>query len=459
MDEGMTDLAFVDAQLASTETAAPAGAATSEGGNDGKPTTDAGASSASATDATGSGDSDNGAGNEPPAGESAAADDGAAKGDEGKEDDEISDLIEDLSVTALNKKLEANPALKTALDADPATRNLVFSAIRRSAKLDQFEQIFTNPETARFTLDTANEMVEFDRLFNSADAKDAQAFIEALHYNSLEKDDQGNLRTDANGRPISTGAYERIMGTYRQHMWSDMERIAVGTNDDELKAAIALIKERIEGVQSSTPAQASSNGGPAELPDDVKIKLRELDEFKRKERESQATSQTNFAKEVNTEVASRLSDEVKKLVANITKRGNIALSDYELQNVVRDSVETVRKNLKGNPAYSNMVGTLMKSGDKTKVINHVVASAKQSLPRIVAAHISTATKGKVTTAQARTQKIDSQIGRKEPETTGGVTKSQSLPDIKQVLAEATKKKGKPLTELEEVDLYLANSGQ
>lgn len=456
MDE-MNDMAFVDSQLGDTA-AGEAAPVTNDVDPAATVVDPAGAGTADVVTDPGSG-GDNEPAGEPPAEDQSAQGDAPKEG-EGEGEPPLDELLEDLSVGALNKKLEANPTLKAELEKDPATRNLVFSALRRSAKLDQFEQIFTNPETAKFTLDTANEMIEFDRLFRSEDTQDAQGFLQALQYNSWSKDEQGNILTDANGQPVSTGAYERIMGTYRNAVWDFIEQKAKDTSDDELGEAVRIIKEKIEGVSSGKTAAAPVKEGEPELPASVKARLQRLDELERRDKESQTTSQQEFIKGVNTDINAKLTDEVKKLVEGIAKRSNVVLSDYERKNIVRDSIDTIRKNLNGNPAYKNMITTLIASGVKTadgrqKIVNYAVASAKQSLPRVVAGHVSTATKSVVSTAQARKAKIDTQVNRREVQTTGSAsTKSQASPDAKSIVAAAAKAKGKPLTELEEVNALL-----
>lgn len=367
------------------------------------------------------------------------------------------DPLEDLSTAALNKKLDANPELKKALESDPATRNLVYTALRRAAKLEPYEQLFTNPETAKFTLDTANEMVEFDRMFRSESADDNTNFLRALQFNSYKRDDSGNVITGANG-PVSTGAYERIMSTYRSYLWNEVDAMAKNAGDDELAEAVRIIREKVEH-QAPAPGAQTQGNGQDDLPANVRADLQRLAEFERKDRESVQTSAQTFTKEINTEIGSKLEEEIKGIITRITERNKVAVSDYVKQNIVRDAVDAVKKNVGENVAYRNMLSTLMQTTGRNaegraKVVQFALGSIKQTLPKIVASTFSNATKGVIASNVTRQDKIDKQTGRKEARTSGGV-RSQALPDIKQVIADATKAKGRPLSDMEIVDLQLA----
>lgn len=375
-------------------------------------------------------------------------------------DENFEDQLEDLSITALNKKLEANPALKEALEKDPSTKNIVFTALRRAAKLDQYEGIFTNPETAKFTLETANQMVEFDRTFRSTDPKDSEQFLSSLQFNSFQRDELGNVITDAAGNPQSTGAYERVMGTYRSFLWDAIDKKATATDDPELAEAVKIIREKIEGQTAG--AQPAAKEDRSTLPADVQARLKRLDDLERVNTESERSTVQTFATNVNTDITTKLTAEVNALITNITKRDNVAISDYVKKNIVRDAVESVRKNVGENQAYKNMLSTLMQSTARNaegqaKIVKFAISSIKQTLPKIVAATISNATKSVVADATTRQTKINTQAQRQEPRTTGGVARSQALPDIKSVIAEATQKakaEGKTLSEYDIAELAM-----
>lgn len=452
-----SDLAFVDAALAAPADGVSAPAETVDPGNGSDSAVDDGGAVETTLN-------DDGTPKETPqAAEEGAEEKPAVEGEEAKpapETEPEEDLtIEDLSVTALNKKLETNPELKKALESDPATKNLVYTALRRAAKVDKYEEMFTNPETAKFTLDTANEMVEFDRTFRSEDPKDQEQFLRALQFNSFQRDESGNVIVGQNGQPVSTGAYERLVGTYRNFLWNEVDQMAKAAGDEELAEAVRIIREKVEHVAPSGERSVAAGEEDSQLPENVRRDLQRLREYEQRDKTTSAESAQTFTKGINEDITTKLTEDIKTIIANVVSRNKVAISDYVQKNIIRDSIDTVKRNIGDNVAYKNMLSTLMQTTSRNadgraKIVNFALGSIKQTLPRIVAATITGATQGVVASNAQKQEKIDKQAGRKEPTTTGGV-KGPALPDIKTVVAEATKKKGRPLSDLELADAILS----
>lgn len=260
----------------------------------------------------------------------------------------------------LNAKINANPALKAAIEADPDLKNSLFAASRLAAETASFKEVFANAEEAKVAAAGNQEFAALSDLVTSIDKpEDAQGFYARLMELSILHDEDGNPILDkASGKPISDGTVGRLIhhtgALFLNHFGSEAEV----KNDPELAAAVDILRARAFG---SGPAPTTE-----EMTEEQRAKATELDARETALKEQAKAVEQAKVKEFNQSVTSGIDlstdAEITKLLArtDIPEKDRADLADKIRQGVYELIVQ--------NPQFRNEQDALMRRpmGDKTR---------------------------------------------------------------------------------------------
>lgn len=398
----------------------------------------------------------------------------AAKADEveepvaAKPTDEADDDVEadatNLSVSSLKTKISKSPELKTLMDKDPTFRNQVFQTARRAERANQYDELFQTPALAKEIKDAAEDQYQTRQLF---EGEDSTKFLQKLIFNSLERGEDGKVKLDEVGRPISTGAYERHMRVYRDNVWGSIDNVAKkvgdkvvnGVSGDEIREALRIVKMIVGDAQDGGEAAAESEDA---MPTQWKAELDRLRKLESDVKATTTTSVADFKSQVDTATHEMLVTDVKNLFAKRLPAG-VAYSDYIKNVIVNDTVNEIEKMAKGNMAHQDVLSRGLRGAARTtdgvkKLVGIQQSFAKELIPRILAKVMTQATPGVVSQNATKHKTITAQNGRREVATSGGVS-NPARPDAKlaaQTAIANAKKSGKPLSDMELVEAVVAS---
>ena len=163
----------------------------------------------------------------------------------------------------LSAKIEANPALKAALDQN--TRNEIMANARLAARTAEYEKHFASPAEAAIAVETAQSYANFSEAFNLVNQdieKGTTAFINKLIEGSALRDDNGELMRDDKGIILTDGTASKFLTTVGKR-WLALNVVrkveALAANGDEnVKAALDLVMESV-GLLPSTAAKTTES--------------------------------------------------------------------------------------------------------------------------------------------------------------------------------------------------------
>lgn len=380
----------------------------------------------------------------------------------------IVDLGENLTIKSLNEKARSSPEFKALLDKDPAFKNQLFYSARMNERASQYDELFQTPALAREAHAAANDHYETRELL----ATDQGEFLKKLFVDTIEKDAQGNLMRDANGRYQTSGHYEKAMAMHREAFYGQIAEFAKSLGDGTLTGTDIPANDLVEAVKIFQAIEHYFGFGPApsgavrpaqaaqpnsSLPAEVQAQLKELEQIKSSQAQSSKQSLESFTTQVTDKVSKALESDIK---ANLDLRlpKNAAFSDYTKNAIVRDALTEVNRIVKANRAHSEVLNRTLKSVTRDeagiqKVIDLERAHAREIYPRILAKLLSANTQSIVTANQAGRDKVTQQLNRREVATSGGVS-TPPRQDVRvraqEIEAEA-KRNGKRLSDLDLVN--------
>jgi hypothetical protein len=358
---------------------------------------------------------------------------------------------EDISIAKINQYIKEIPELKQAFDKNPSVRNSFYAMARRSSRLSEYQEILPSPEAAKFAAQNSEAMVSLNEAFFSEDPQVNGSFWQALYDNSLLKDPTtGEVVVDKQtGQPISTGAYERVTGAYRQALYADLESIAGRiTNPEEaqkLKDAIDVIGQVTGDIKKANPVQQ-------QLPDDIKQRLSKADQLEQQLKQQQQQQMDEHARLTTSTIVSTIKDDITGHVDRMVKANSIALTAYEQKNVVNDIFKELDRLASENRQYQLHFDSLSKRAPLTEagrksLVAEARKFAKDNLASVTLKVIREATTSTVQkTNDANTKRVE-QASKKEPKTSGGAPNTgNSHQSVKEKAAAMQKQLGRRLTQ-------------
>lgn len=377
-----------------------------------------------------------------------------------------------LSIASLNKVIEKTPELKAALEKDPGLKKQLFQNARRSERANQYDELFATPALAKEAKTAADAFYETRQLF---EGDDSTKFLQKLVYDSLEKDENGAIKHDSFGRPLSTGAYERHMATYRQNWHGVMEDIgknliAQGKMVDDISGqdvieALRILRivsgENTAGESAQGNVKTATAAGEETLPAHIRQELEEGRRARASAQQAQATTIEQFRGNVAKATHAALETDVRNLLVKRLPK-DAALTDYMKDVIVNDTVSSIERLTKANAVHQDLVTRAVRFATRDdagikKVVAQEQAFAKELLSRELAKVLSRATPGVVQQNASTHSKVQAQATRKEVATSGGVS-TPSHPDARkatEAAVAAARKEGKVLSDMDIVDMAMA----
>ncbi|HEY6352002.1 MAG TPA: hypothetical protein VI636_21615 [Candidatus Angelobacter sp.] len=140
-----------------------------------------------------------------------------------------------LSSQGLNDKINANTALKQALEADQPLRNAIFRNARLASEAAGYKEIFPDLDSARYAADQAASFAGLDYAFlNAGSRQGAEQFLGRWAQMAMLTDENGNVLRDQGGNPRMHSAWSSV----NQHIFGSqldfVRRNAERTGDHEL---------------------------------------------------------------------------------------------------------------------------------------------------------------------------------------------------------------------------------
>jgi len=360
---------------------------------------------------------------------------------------------EDISIAKINQYIKEIPELKQAFDKNPSVRNSFYAMARRSSKLSEFQAIIPSPEAAKFAAQNSEAMIQLNDSFFSEDPQENGSFWQALYDNSLLKDPAtGQVVIDkTTGQPISTGAYERVTGAYRQALYSDLENLAgrIQNTDEQTKLleAIKLIGEFTGDIKKTSPQQQ-------QLPEDIKQRLSRAEQIENQYKQQQTQQAQEFGQQTTQAIVSTITDDISNHVKRMVEQNAIALTPYEQKNVVNDIFKEVDRLASENRQYQLHFDSLSKRAPLTEagrksLVTEARKFAKDNLPSVALKIIREATSSTVQKTQDASAKRADQASKKEVKTTGGAPNmGNSQQTVKDKAAAMRAQLKRPLTQEE-----------
>lgn len=266
-----------------------------------------------------------------PAGEHQAEDDGYVFDEDGF-----------VGARDLAAQIDANPALKAALDPD--TRNTIMANARRAERLAPYEEIFASPEEAKIVSQTAQTHAGFVEAFNllaTDPAKGTDEVVRKLIEAGARRDEEGNILKDEHGRPKTNGIAGRLFDQlFQRGLTNKIIKKVEALGDEAVTAALDLVMERV-GLRPSTAGE-DQHQDPAIAAERTALAA-ERAEIAR-QRESQTQEQKKqYSDSLNAEFASIYEAETGKLLTLATGLDPLTKTSVE-QRLEKDIRAAIRRN-------------------------------------------------------------------------------------------------------------------
>lgn len=372
---------------------------------------------------------------------------------------------EPLTVKALNDKLGKNPEFKTALDKDPGLRNLLYATARQAEQSKQFKEIFQTPAMAKTALELANKHIEFE---NTVSGGKPEQVLDGLYGMTAMRDANGEIDYNQPNPQYAAAITHYREGNLWPHVASLVERIPaegirIGSElvkAEDLRDALAIVATALgDKVDLKSPYAGSAASAPKDnkLDPETQGRLDRLDQLEQKDRDASARQAEEYNTSIRTGIGESVTTAAKGYLDNLIKsRPNAAITDYIKSTIIEKAVAEVYELAKNDQAYKAHINFLFKSSKKDeegrkKIVAEATKYAKERLPRVIANHISQASKGVIAGQQQKLDKITKQKERTEVQGNGGVASPSRLDPAKRVEEFIKTNKRKP-TDLEILNL-------
>ncbi len=338
--------------------------------------------------------------------------------DDADEDNEPAqlDLAADdvFSPRELNDRINANPALKQALEADPELRNSMFRNARLAHDANRYRELFPDVESAKYAMENAASFRQLDDMFlNAVTPQGATQFLQHWAGMSMLRDEQGNPVVE-NGVPQLHPAFHGFLEHINQRQMDFIRQQAEREGDQELIAALDTVRER---------TSASSQPQDHELPPHLRAAAQNLQrreqELNRQQLAQQKAAESAFDLSVGKEAQSK----IDSLINPVLEKA--ALSDFVRQ-TAREKIDTaILETLNRNKFFQARMAELARyprlAESRQQRINLIMSHVQSLAGPVVRQVLKEASAPVIARQQERQQKIESQVARSrsEPRSTAG----------------------------------------
>lgn len=352
-----------------------------------------------------------------------------------------------------------HPALKQALEADPALQASLGEAAQSVTDLAGFREVFPSLDEARKAAGHAAALTTFDELyFNESPDASKQLLLHLYENQFLRDPDTGDFVSDDKGQRISSGAYERLTGTYREILFAHMTEQAAAEGDQELQGAVETLRSRLEGRgegKKSGKPTAKAEQTPAaddkpELPTDVQARLRRLDEIERQQADHEQRTWHDYYQSVGQAVEQAVRADIEQAL------GQAALPAYMRGKLVEDILADLNKQAGDDASYQNRVQSLLRASGRSEPARQRIVAAARSHARnriapVAQRHLNQAVQDLRQEQEERASKVREQQKRVEVKSSGSAPPPVRRSDSERIRS-AEQKLGRRLSDREILDL-------
>jgi len=249
----------------------------------------------------------------------------------------------------LQAKLKANPELQAALDKDPDLKNSLFAASRLAQKAAQYDEIVGTPEEATAAVAASQQFADLSGRFSSIRDRDTYKHaIEGLIAATTLYDDAGQpLMRD--GKPVTDGTVGRLIEQNFGAGLDYWDSVASSSNDDELQAAVEILKARAFGGAAS-----AKEGFTEEQQRQAEELKQEREQLNTEKFAAETEKQTAFDGRVNARVESVVTKAIDSRVAMV----EVDASDKA--DLTRRITEKLYTRISENASYQNALDPLLR---------------------------------------------------------------------------------------------------
>lgn len=273
----------------------------------------------------------------------------------------------------LAAKIEANPALKAALDAD--TRNEIMANARLAARTAEYEKHFASPVEAQIALESSQAYANFAEAFNSVNQdaeKGTTSFIMKLIEGAALRDDNGEIVRNEKGHTVEDGTASKLLTTIGKR-WLNTNVIKkiedlAAKGDENVKAALDFVMESV-GLLPSTADKTDTD--PA-----LTARKAELDAQEARIRQERETSTQTAQKEYKVALQGDLQSLYETESGKIMALAN-GLDDFTKSAVSSQIATDFKAAIAKNVAYQTKKNQIRQRPMSAKRRADEIAHAKQ----------------------------------------------------------------------------------
>lgn len=351
--------------------------------------------------------------------------------------------VEPVRVAQMREAIEADPAIKAALEANPKLRNMVYANARRAETLTKFQEHIKTPELARMAKEAAEDLGTYESEYLGGKPEGFDSVLDKMYRAQCKRDDQGNFLKDADGNLVSSGKYEAFLQNYRtQHFWPGLQEYvsndrgkqvleAAELEGDDVLHAVGVLKKFLGDPDGGTPVKTAAtqpnNEKYANYSADDRKKLEEYDRLKLQEANKGQEAGKQYSKDVTTEISTSVKGFLGKRVEKLAP----ALSEAVRKRIIDDAYSEIDQIAKADKLYRSAANTFFKdrSADgRKKVTAHAMEYAQEIAGPIVQRLVKEFAQPAIQSSTERAAKIEKQAEKTEPKSAGGVNEPSRQDD-------------------------------
>ncbi|MHB8734385.1 MAG: hypothetical protein ACYC6M_03685 [Terriglobales bacterium] len=360
------------------------------------------------------------------------------------------EAAEPLTVAAatLQGLLAAHAPLAQAVEGDPQLKSFLDLAVERSVALEAYQQVAPTLEQAREAVATSAEMTQYRA---ALDGERPEEFLNLLY--------QGQLTVDPETqKPVSSGAYERVMQYAHQLLLDRLEARATQQRDDKLLESVQTIRAGLGWARPVTPGKVDAgevSAAAAALPPAVR---QELERARRTQHELETLRQERSAEQAERsaqyydEVAGQVAGELRGFVGGLL--GPTGFSDYVKEKIAQDFIRDVAVRADRDRAHRAAMEEIARGGltpeTRQRLVTRAQSWARQNGREILEPILRKAGAALKQQQQEREAR-QSQAQRPEPSAGGAPARPSRLSERERIAA-SEKKLGRRMTDREILDL-------